>query len=102
MDTVPEARETAIDDFQTLNHSFLSFPPVVGTEEFTTPNTETIPPSKLGSSDILKRPRSAYNFFSQSMFSKLKGKNPGKTSNEVVKEVVSSKQTYVVVGNHVE
>ena len=102
MDTVPEAREATMDDFQSLNRDYLAFPPVVGSEEFTTSNTETLPPSKLGCPEIPKRPRSAYNFFSQSMFTKLKEENSRKTSNEIVKEVVLYERPNKIVGVHVE
>lgn len=87
MDTVQESRETTMDDFQTLNRDFLAFPSVVSTEEFSTSNTDITAPSKLVNMDIPKRPRSAYNFFSQSMFTKLKEENSRKSSNEIVKEV---------------
>ena len=102
MDTVPEAREATMDDFQSLNRDYLAFPPVVGSEEFSTSNTETLPPSKLGCPEIPKRPRSAYNFFSQLMFTKLKEENSRKTSNEIVKEVVLYERPNKIVGVHVE
>lgn len=38
-------------------------------------------------SESLKRPRSAYNYFSQAMFSKIKDEDVHKTSNDVMKEV---------------
>lgn len=39
-------------------------------------------------SESLKRPRSAYNYFSQAMFSKIKDEDVHKTSNDVMKEVL--------------
>ena len=39
-------------------------------------------------SESLKRPRSAYNYFSQAMFSKIKDEDIHKTSNDVMKEVL--------------